>query len=92
MKPLAGKYFAEVLSREEKTESGLILSREVKEVPHKALILACGGDKMDNKGKVVKQCAKVGDTVHFRRIWNRSKKVEGKEYLIVLDEEIVGIE
>ena len=92
MKPLAGKYFAEVLSREEKTESGLILSREVKEVPHKALILACGGDKMDNKGKVVKQCAKVGDTVHFQRIWNRSKKVEGKEYLIVLDEEIVGIE
>ena len=91
IKPLAGKYYCSIIKDAKTLPSGIIIAEDVKEVPHKALVLAAGGSFIDNKGKTIAQSAKIGDIVHFKRVWHRELP-SNRERIFVKEDEIVGVE
>lgn len=92
LKPLGNKIILEAVSKEEKTKSGIIIPDTVdKDKPEQGKVLAVGPGKMDQNGKRVPIDVKVGDTVLFSKYSPTEIKIEGKEYLVVSDEDIMAI-
>jgi len=92
LKPLGNKIILEAVSKEEKTKSGIIIPDTVdKDKPEQGKVLAVGPGKMDENGKRVPMDVKVGDTVLFSKYSPTEIKIEGKEYLVVSDEDIMAI-
>lgn len=82
LQPLADRIVMEQLDAEEKTASGIVLPDSAKEKPKMAKVLAVG--------KEVKE-VKVGDTVLYKSYGPDDVKVEGKEYLIGKEEDLLAV-
>jgi chaperonin GroES len=82
LQPLADRIVLEQLEAEEKTASGIVLPDSAKEKPKAAKVLAVGKD--------VKE-VKVGDTVLYKSYGPDEVKLEGKEYLIGKEEDLLAI-
>ncbi|MFO0955506.1 MAG: co-chaperone GroES [Candidatus Saccharibacteria bacterium] len=82
LQPLADRIVLEQLEAEEKTASGIVLPDSAKEKPKAAKVLAIGKD--------VKE-VKVGDTVLYKSYGPDEVKLEGKEYLIGKEEDLLAI-
>ncbi len=92
LKPLGNKVILEAVSKEEKTKSGIIIPDTVdKEKPEQAKVLAVGPGKIDKNGSRIPIDVKVGDTVLFSKYSPTEIKLDGKEYLVVSDEDIMAI-
>ena len=91
IKPLAGKYLCQIISDLKQTPSGLFIAETIKEKPHRAKIIAVGGQRTTNKGKIEPMSAKVGDIVHFKRVWHRELPKD-KQMMFIKEDEIVGVE
>ena len=91
IKTLKGKYFCEIIEDAKQLPSGLFIAESTKEVPHRAKVLEAGGNGSDGKGRTVKQSAKKGDVVHFKRVWNRELP-KNRDLIFIKEDEIVGIE
>lgn len=92
LKPLGNKIILEAVSKEEKTKSGIIIPDTVdKDKPEQGKVLAVGPGKTDENGKRIPPDVKVGDTVLFSKYSPTEIKIEGKEYLVVSDEDIMAI-
>jgi len=92
LKPLGNKIILEAVSKEEKTKSGIIIPDTVdKDKPEQGKVLAVGPGKIDDAGKRIPIDVKVGDTVLFSKYSPTEIKIEGKEYLVVSDEDIMAI-
>ena len=85
-KPLAGKILLEANKAEEKTASGIYLPESAQEKPLIGKVLAVGSDKIDEKMEV-----KVGDTVLYGKFSGTEVKLEGKEYLILSQSDVLLI-
>ncbi len=78
--------------KEGKTKSGLYLPETVdKERPEQGKIVATGPGKLADDGKRIPVSVKKGDTVLFTKYGPNEIKVEGKEYLIAREEDILAI-
>ena len=86
IKPLADRVLIEPLEAETKTASGLIIPDTAKEKPQKGVIQAVGNGTKDNKMTV-----KVGDTVLYGKYAGTEIKIDGKEYSIMKESDIMGI-
>lgn len=82
LQPLADRIVLEQLEAEAKTASGIVLPESAKEKPKAAKVLAVGKD--------VKE-VKVGDTVLYKSYGPDEVKLEGKEYLIGKEEDLLAI-
>jgi len=82
IKPLADKVVAEQLEAEIKTASGIYLPDKAQEKPKLARVVAVG--------EKVKQ-VKVGDQIIYEEYSGTNVKLEGKEYVIVKEEKVLGI-
>lgn len=92
LKPLGNKIILEAVSKEEKTKSGIFIPDTIdKEKPEQAKVLAVGPGKMLDSGKRSEMGVKVGDTVLFSKYSPTEIKLDGKEYLVVSDEDILAI-
>ncbi len=92
LKPLGNKVILEAVSKEEKTKSGIIIPDTVdKEKPEQAKVLAVGPGKINKDGSRAKIDVKAGDTVLFSKYSPTEIKLDGKEYLVVSDEDIMAI-
>jgi chaperonin GroES len=92
LKPLGNKIILEAVSKEEKTKSGIIIPDTVdKDKPEQGKVLAVGPGKIDDAGKRIPMDVKVGDTVLFSKYSPTEIKIDGKEYLVVSDEDIMAI-
>ncbi len=92
IKPLADYIVIEPISQEEKTKSGILVPSTVeKERPEQGKVVAVGPGKMTNSGKVIPPEVKPGDIVLFTKYAPNEVKVEGKEYLIAKQEDILAI-
>ncbi len=92
IKPLADRVLIEPMSKEEKTKSGIVLPDTAdKERPEQGKVLAVGPGKVDDNGKLVKPSVKRGDVVLFSKYGPNEIKVDGKEYLIAKEEDILAI-
>ena len=90
MKPLADRVVVKLLEAEEKTQSGIILTGAAKEKPQVAEIVAVGpGGIID--GNEVKMYVKVGDKVITSKYYGTEVKIDGVEYTIVKQSDILAI-
>lgn len=91
LKPLSDHIIIEPL-KEEKKRGGIILPETVeKERSEKGKIIAVGPGKMNKDGKRVPVEVKKGDVVLFTKYSPNEVKVDGKEYLIIKEEDILAI-
>ena len=90
LKPLFDKVVLKMVEAEETTKSGIILSSASKEKPQVATVIAVGpGGSAD--GKDVKMQVKVGDKVIASQYAGSTVKLEGEEYLVVKQSDILAI-
>ena len=87
-RPLGDRVLLERIENEEKTASGLYIPEAAREKPQTAKVIAVGTGRVDADGKVHPLHVKVGDLVYFGKY---SGTDAGKEYLIVREDEILGI-
>ena len=89
--PLGEKVLVKRLEAEEKTPGGIVLPDSAKEKPQKGEIVALGEGKVLDSGERSKFQVKVGDTVLFESFAGTEIKIEGEEYLIMGEDNIIAI-
>lgn len=91
IRPLQDRVIVERLAEEEKTKGGIIIPDTAKEKPIEGKVIAVGKGKVTEDGKLVKPDVKTGDRILFSKYAGSEVKVEGKEYLIMREDDILGI-
>lgn len=86
IKPLADRVLIEPMEAEEKTASGIIIPDTAKEKPQKGTVIATGPGTGEEKMEV-----KVGDKVLYGKYSGTELTVDGKDYLIMKQSEILAI-
>jgi len=89
--PLFDNVLVEPLEAESKTASGIILPDSAKEKPQTGKVVGVGKGKMDKDGKVVAMVVKIGDTVLYKKWGGNEVKVNGKDMMLVSQEDILWI-
>lgn len=90
IKPLADRVVIKMVEAEEKTKSGIILTGSAKEQPQMAEVIEVGPGGMI-EGKEVKMEVKKGDRVIFSKYAGTEVKLDGEEYVILRQNDILGI-
>ncbi len=92
IQPLADRLVLKVAEvAEEKTKSGLYVPDTAKEKPQEAEVLAVGPGALNDKGERVALEVKVGDKVIFSKYAGMEIKVDGEEYLVLSERDILAI-
>ena len=91
IKPLSDRVVIKMTEAEETTKSGIILAGSAKEKPQVAEIVAVGEGKYDENGKLIPMTVKVGDKVLTSKYAGTEVKVDGEEYTILRQEDILAI-
>lgn len=90
IKPLADRVVIKMVEAEEKTKSGIILTGSAKEQPQMAEVIEVGpGGIVD--GKEIKMEVQKGDKVIFSKYAGTEVKLDGEEYIILRQNDILGI-
>lgn len=90
IKPLGDRVVVKVLKGEEKTKSGIVLPDTAKEKPQEGEIMAVGTGRMLDNGQKVALEVKVGDRIIFSKYAGTEIKVDGEEYLIFSERDILA--
>jgi len=90
-KPLHDRVLVQRVESEEKTASGIIIPDTAQEKPMQGKIVAVGSGSKDESGKVTPLDVKKGDSVLFGKWSGTEVKIDGTEYLIMKESDIMGI-
>ena len=91
IKPLGNRVLVERVEAETKTAGGLFLPDTAKEKPQEYRVVALGTGKNDEKGEKIPFDVKVGDIVLTSRYGGTEVKVDGNEYKIVNQDDILAV-
>ncbi len=91
IRPLQDRVIVKRLEEEEKTKGGIIIPDTAKEKPQQGEIIAVGKGKVRDDGKVSPLDVKVGDKVLFSKYAGTEVKIEGEEYLMMREDDILGV-
>ena len=90
-RPLHDRVLIKVLDSEEKTSGGIIIPDTAKEKPQEGEVVAVGPGAINDSGKLAPMDVKVGDIVLFGKWSGTEVKIDGKEYSIMKESDIMGI-
>lgn len=90
-KPLRDRVLVKFSTEEDKTAGGLFIPDSAKEKPQRGTIIAVGSGKITDDGKRQSMDVKVGDTVLFDKYSGSKIKIDDEDYLIIREEDILGI-
>ncbi|MBQ2285214.1 MAG: co-chaperone GroES [Clostridia bacterium] len=90
IKPLGDRVVIKMLESEETTKGGIILAGTAKEKPQMAEVLAIGPGAVED-GKVIPMEVKVGDKVLMSKYAGTEVKIDGMEYIILSQKDILAI-
>ncbi|MBL8750242.1 MAG: co-chaperone GroES [Planctomycetes bacterium] len=90
LRPLDDRVVLKVLDAEEKTAGGILLPDTAKEKPQRGKITAVGDGKLGKDGKRIKPDVKKGDVVLFGKYAGSDVKVDGDDYKILRESEILA--
>ncbi len=79
------------MDEEQKTKGGIIIPDTAKEKPMEGKVVAVGKGRTAEDGKLIKLDVKAGDRILFSKYAGTEVKVEGKEYLIMREDDILGV-
>jgi len=91
VKPLGGRVLVKRLEETEKSKGGIIIPDSAKEKPKEGEVVALGTGKLDKDGKKVAFNVKAGDRVLFTSYAGAEVTVDDQEYLIMSEEDILGV-
>jgi chaperonin GroES len=91
LKPLSDYVLVEPSAKETTLPSGIVIPDTVKEKPQEGKVIAVGPGKRDDKGNRVPMELKVGDTVMYKKWGGTEIKFEGKDLLLVREEDIIAV-
>jgi chaperonin GroES len=91
IKPLADRILLETLEAETKTQGGLYIPDNAKEKPQKGKIIAVGAGRKNDKGEIIAPEVKVGDIVLYGKYSGTEVSMDGKDFLIVKESDILAI-
>jgi len=90
LRPLGDRVVIQPTPREEMTKSGIVLPDTAKEKPQEGTIVAAGPGRLDD-GEREPMDVKVGDKVLYAKYAGTEFKVDGEEYLIVSQKDILAV-
>jgi chaperonin GroES len=91
IRPLHDLVIVQRIEEGEQKIGGIIIPDSAKEKPQQGRVIAAGKGKVEKDGKVTPLDVKEGDTVLFGKYSGQEIKLEGEEYLIMREEEILGV-
>jgi chaperonin GroES len=90
-RPLHDRVVVTRIDAEDKTPGGIIIPDTVKEKPSEGRVISVGPGGRDEAGKIIPIDLKVGDRVLFGKWSGTEVKIEGVEYLIMKESDIMGV-
>ena len=91
IKPLGDRVLVEPLKEDEVKKGGIIIPDSAKEKPQEGKVIAVGTGKLDENGKKVPFNVKKGDIVLMPKYGGTEVKVNGKEYQIMREDDILAV-
>ena len=91
VRPLHDRILVRRMAEEEKTAGGLFIPDTAKEKPQRGEIIATGKGRVSEDGKVFPLEVKSGDKVLFSKYAGTEIKLEGNEFLMMREEDVLGI-
>ena len=90
-RPLHDRVLIKALDSEEKTSGGIIIPDTAKEKPQEGEVVAVGPGAKSEDGKIVSMDVKVGDIVLFGKWSGTEIKIDGTEYSLMKESDIMGV-
>ena len=90
-RPLHDRVVVERVESEQKTAGGIIIPDTAQEKPMQGKVIAVGAGARDETGKIAPLDVKSGDTVLFGKWSGTEVKIDGQEYLIMKESDIMGV-
>jgi chaperonin GroES len=91
MRPLHDRVLVRRMAEDEKTAGGLFIPDTAKEKPQRGEIIATGNGRVLEDGKVLPLEVKVGDKVLFSKYSGTELKIEGEEFLMIREDDVLGV-
>lgn len=90
-KPLHDRILVQRVEEQTKTKGGIIIPDSAKEKPAEGKIIAVGEGKTGDDGKKIALAVKKGDRVLFSKYSGTEVKIDGEDYLIMREDDVLGI-
>ena len=91
IRPLNDRILVQRLEEEEKTAGGIIIPDNAKEKPVEGTIIAVGPGKLNDAGERVAPQVKEGDTVLFSKYGGTDIRIDGEDFLIMREDDVLGV-
>jgi chaperonin GroES len=91
IRPLHDRVIVKRLDEERKTAGGIVIPDNAAEKPDQGEVIAVGPGKRNDEGKRDPLDVKVGDRILFGKYSGTTVKIEGTEYLVMREEDIMGV-
>jgi len=91
LRPLQDRILVQRVKEEEKTKGGIIIPDTAKEKPVEGRVIAAGIGKLSEEGNRIALEVKKGDRILFGKYSGNEIKIEGKEYLIMSEDDVLGV-
>ena len=91
LKPLHDRVLVERVEQEDRTKGGIIIPDTAQEKPMEGKVISVGGGARNENGQVVALDVKKGDRILFGKWSGTEVKIDGKEYSIMKESDIMGI-
>jgi chaperonin GroES len=91
VKPLSDRVLIQPLEEKEAEKGGIIIPDTAKEKPQEGTVVAVGTGKFDDSGKKIEFNVKVGDKVLISKYGGTEIKIDGENYLIMRQDDVLGI-
>ena len=91
IRPLNDRVLVKRLEEEQKTAGGIIIPDTAKEKPAEGQVVAVGPGKLNSKGERVAIDLKAGDRVLFSKYGGTEVKIDGEDFLIMREDDILGV-
>lgn len=91
LRPLGDRVLVKAVEKKEEIRGGLIIPDTAKEKPQEGEIVAAGKGKIGEDGKLIPMDVKPGDKILYGKYSGTEIKIEGQEYLIMHQDDILGI-
>jgi chaperonin GroES len=91
VRPLHDRIVVKRIEEGEQVVGGIIIPDSAKEKPQQGKVAAAGAGKLDDKGKRIPMDVKEGDTILFGKYSGQEIKLDGEEFLIMREDEVLGV-
>ena len=91
IRPLQDRVIVQRIEEEQKTKGGIIIPDTAKEKPAEGKVIAVGNGKVADDGKRIALEIKEGDRILFGKYSGTEVKIEGEEYLIMREDDVLGV-